>query len=206
MMELDPAETFRQEAADLLESLETVLLDLGQQPGDGELIDAAFRALHTIKGSGAMFGFDRVAAFTHDFETAFDLIRKGKIAANHDIITVSLSAKDYIRTLIEDPDSTDDIIGDAIVEELKRLIAGPDAPAPAAVVTAPGDEADPAAAGGWRIEIAFAPDILRNGTNPLSLLDEIRELAPASSKLISTTSRCSPSSSRRAASSTGRSS
>ena len=24
-----------------------------------------------------MFGFDRVAAFTHDFETAFDLIRKG---------------------------------------------------------------------------------------------------------------------------------
>lgn len=178
MMELDPAETFRQEAADLLESLETVLLDLGQQPGDGELIDAAFRALHTIKGSGAMFGFDRVAAFTHDFETAFDLIRKGKIAANHDIITVSLSAKDYIRTLIEDPDSTDDIIGDAIVEELKRLIAGPDAPAPAAVVTAPGDETGPAAAGGWRIEIAFAPDILRNGTNPLSLLDEIRELGP----------------------------
>ncbi len=40
-----------------------------------------------------MFGFDRVAAFTHDFETAFDLVRKGKIDANHDIVTVSLSAQ-----------------------------------------------------------------------------------------------------------------
>ena len=74
-MELDPTETFRQEAAELLDSLETVLLDLGQTPQDRDLIDAAFRALHTIKGSGAMFGFDKVAAFTHDFETAFDLIR-----------------------------------------------------------------------------------------------------------------------------------
>ncbi len=124
MMDLDPTEIFRQEAAELLETLETVLLDLGQRPGDGDLVDAAFRALHTIKGSGAMFGFDRVAAFTHDFETAFDLIRKGRIVADHEIVTVSLSAKDYIRTLIEDPDSTDAIIGEAIVAELHRLVSG----------------------------------------------------------------------------------
>lgn len=182
MMDLDPTEIFRQEAAELLETLETVLLDLGQRPGDGDLVDAAFRALHTIKGSGAMFGFDRVAAFTHDFETAFDLIRKGRIVADHEIVTVSLSAKDYIRTLIEDPDSTDAIIGEAIVAELHRLVSGlgsggagaeapePEAPAPAA-------EASPEEAG-WAIGIAFNPDILRNGTNPLGLLDELRDLGP----------------------------
>ena len=182
MMDLDPTEIFRQEAAELLETLETVLLDLGQRPGDGDLVDAAFRALHTIKGSGAMFGFDRVAAFTHDFETAFDLIRKGRIVADHEIVTVSLSAKDYIRTLIEDPDSTDAIIGEAIVAELHRLVSGlgaggagaeapePEAPAPAA-------EASPGEAG-WAIGIAFNPDILRNGTNPLGLLDELRDLGP----------------------------
>ncbi|HEY5797099.1 MAG TPA: chemotaxis protein CheA [Bosea sp. (in: a-proteobacteria)] len=183
MMELDPTETFRQEAAELLDSLETVLLDLGQSPQDRDLIDAAFRALHTIKGSGAMFGFDKVAAFTHDFETAFDLIRKGKIDANHDIVTVSLSARDYIRTLIEDPDSTDPIIGDAIVEELQRLIGGGSA-APRADASVGESErtgeagtAEPALAG-WTIEIAFEPDILRNGTNPLVLLDDLRALGP----------------------------
>ncbi|WP_108045404.1 chemotaxis protein CheA [Bosea sp. 124] len=182
MMELDPTETFRQEAADLLDSLETVLLDLGQTPQDRDLIDAAFRALHTIKGSGAMFGFDKVAAFTHDFETAFDLIRKGKIDANRDIVTVSLSAKDYIRTLIDDPDSTDPIIGEAIVEELQRLIGGGSAPGNAVPVGEP-DAVEAAVPGepagaGWMIEIAFEPDILRNGTNPLVLLDDLRALGP----------------------------
>jgi two-component system chemotaxis sensor kinase CheA len=180
-MELDPTETFRQEASELLDSLESVLLDLGQSPQNRDLIDAAFRALHTIKGSGAMFGFDKVAAFTHDFETAFDLIRKGKIDANHEIVTVSLSARDYIRTLIEDPESTDPIIGDAIVEELQRLIgAGPAAakqPAPAAGPVAEAAPEAPASAG-WRIGIAFEPGILRNGTNPLVLLDDLRALGP----------------------------
>lgn len=182
-MELDPTETFRQEASELLDSLETVLLDLGQTPQDRDLIDAAFRALHTIKGSGAMFGFDKVAAFTHDFETAFDLIRKGKIDANHDIVTVSLSARDYIRTLIEDPDSTDPIIGEAIVEELQRLIGGgsaaprADASVGESEMTEEPGTAEPAQAG-WTIEIAFEPDILRNGTNPLVLLDDLRALGP----------------------------
>lgn len=178
-MNIDPAETFRQEAAELLDSLETVLLDLGQRPQDRDLVDAAFRALHTIKGSGAMFGFDRVAAFTHDFETAFDLIRKGRIDANRDIVTVSLSAKDYIRTLIEDPDSTDPIIGEAIVEELQRLVGdggGKASKAAAPVAIAAPQEDAPAS--GWRIEIAFEPDILRNGTNPLVLLDDLRALGP----------------------------
>jgi two-component system chemotaxis sensor kinase CheA len=71
----DPEQVFLQEAQDLLELLEQTLLDLERTPGEGELIDKAFRALHTIKGSGAMFGFDAVAAFTHHVETAFDLVR-----------------------------------------------------------------------------------------------------------------------------------
>ena len=74
---MDPTEVFRQEASELFETLEGALLDLGQRPDDRELVDSAFRALHTIKGSGAMFGFENVSSFTHEFETAFDLVRKG---------------------------------------------------------------------------------------------------------------------------------
>ena len=36
--------------------------------------------MHTIKGSGAMFGFDDIAAFTHEVETTFDQVRGGKYA------------------------------------------------------------------------------------------------------------------------------
>jgi two-component system chemotaxis sensor kinase CheA len=79
----DPADIFRQESAELLEQLEQALLDLEQSPDDHDLIDTAFRALHTIKGSGAMFGFEQVAAFTHEFESAFDRVRKGEAAPDH---------------------------------------------------------------------------------------------------------------------------
>ena len=103
MTALDPAEVFRQEASELFETLESALLDLGLRPDDKELVDSAFRALHTIKGSGAMFGFDAVASFTHEFETAFDRVRKGEIKPNQDLISVALAAKDYIRALIEAP-------------------------------------------------------------------------------------------------------
>jgi two-component system, chemotaxis family, sensor kinase CheA len=174
MNEMDPTETFRQEVAELLENLESALLELGQTPQNRELIDTAFRSLHTIKGSGAMFGFDRVAAFTHDFETAFDLIRKGKIEANRDIVTVALAAKDYIRMLIDDPDAADPIIGEAIVADLNRCVNGPrDAPAVESHDRAP---ASKVATSGWRIQFSFDPDILRNGTNPLVLLDDLRAL------------------------------
>ena len=46
-----------------------------------------------IKGSGAMFGFDRVAGFTHHVETAFDLVRKGQTAITPGLIAVSLAPR-----------------------------------------------------------------------------------------------------------------
>ncbi len=76
-MSLDPVETFRIEAAELLEQVEQGLLDLTHRLTDKDLVDAVFRGLHTLKGSGAMFGFDDLAAFTHHCETAFDRVRKG---------------------------------------------------------------------------------------------------------------------------------
>jgi len=177
MTVLDPADVFRQEASELFEALEGALLDLTVRPDDRELVDSAFRALHTIKGSGAMFGFDKVAEFTHQFETAFDLVRKGEIKPTEDLISVALAAKDYIRALIEDPDSTDQIIGDAILDDLKRFV-GTDQPA-----EAPSVAAAPAAApvsdirrSGWRMHLEFESHILRNGSNPLDLFDDLSKL------------------------------
>lgn len=71
--------TYREEASDLLAELETSLLDLEETPGDSDPIDCVFRAMHTLKGSGSMFGFDEIAAFTHEVETVFDLVRNGKL-------------------------------------------------------------------------------------------------------------------------------
>ncbi|MFY8032491.1 MAG: Hpt domain-containing protein, partial [Devosia sp.] len=96
----DPTDTFKQEATELLEQLELSLLDLEQTPDNADLVNSAFRALHTIKGSGAMFGFSEVAGFVHEFETAFDKVRKGLRPATPELIAVALDAKDHVHKLI----------------------------------------------------------------------------------------------------------
>ena len=158
----DPAQLYRQEAAELLEQLEQDLLSLERAPGDHELMDSVFRALHTIKGSGAMYGFDRVAAFTHRLETAFDAVRQGHAVPTPDLIATTLAARDHIRQLIDAPDTADAAEGAAI---LARLDAVP-------ATTATGT----AAATTWRLRIRLPPNAMANGTNPLLLLDELRAL------------------------------
>lgn len=101
-MDDDMMAVFRQEATDLIESLERGLLDLSDSPEDRDLINAVFRDLHTIKGSGAMFGFADMAAFVHAFESAFDLLRSGKAVVTPEIIRLALSARDEIIGFLAD--------------------------------------------------------------------------------------------------------
>jgi len=71
--------TFREEAYELLAELESALLELEKNPGDQEQIGRAFRAMHTIKGSGGACEFVDIVAFTHDLETLFDKVRSGRV-------------------------------------------------------------------------------------------------------------------------------
>ncbi len=172
----DPAQIFREEAADLLTELESTLLRLETRPADRDLLDTAFRALHTIKGSGSMFGFDAAAAFTHHLESAFDQMRTGKIAPNSALIGVALAAKDHIRALIESPAHADPAEG----ERLLALVAAQTGAAPAASPASAPDLAEEAERPTtWRVRFRLAPDAVERGTNPLLLLDELSGLGDA---------------------------
>jgi two-component system chemotaxis sensor kinase CheA len=176
--EIDPAQTFRQEARELLEQLELVLLDLAQTPGDRELIDAAFRALHTLKGSGAMFGFADVAEFVHDFETAFDRLRKGETTASPRLIGIALEAKDHVDGLIFGEASSE--AGGAILAALREELDLPGAPDDATTTTtAPATSASAAPPRRWRVRFRLPADALVYGTNPLLLLGELAAIGPA---------------------------
>lgn len=171
----DPAATFRLEAQELLVQLEAALLDLEDRPDDRELIDTAFRALHTLKGSGSMFGFEALAAFTHHIENAFDQVRKGKQPPSGALISVALKAQDQMRALIEAPDSADQSVSDQLLGQLNVVMGAAEAlsaPTSAAVPAEPPPEGPTT----WRIRFRLAPDAMAMGTNPLLLLDELRGL------------------------------
>ena len=93
-------QAFREEAREILVDLESALLELGEHCEDMELVGRAFRALHTIKGSGAMFGFDALAAFTHNLENAFDEVRSGRLAVTSELVDLTLAAIDHIRNFL----------------------------------------------------------------------------------------------------------
>ena len=173
----DPAETFRQEARELLEQLESNLLDLEQNPGNSDLINSTFRALHTVKGSGAMFGFTAVAEFVHEFETAFDRVRKGETEATPALIGIALDAKDHIHRLIESPQAGA-AGGEAILSALRVIVGGGEGAAPVVASMAPAEIA-PAEVGRWRLTFYLPSDALVYGTNPLLLLDELAEIGPS---------------------------
>ena len=174
----DPITVFRTEAAELLEQIESGLLDLTRSLDDRNQIDAVFRGLHTLKGSGAMFGFDALAAFTHHCETAFDRVRKGDVPATHELVSAVLSAQDHMRALLETPNGDHDAMSAALLDNLHRAVNGAGSPAPAtgpAAVSTPAPEEE----GGlreWRIRFRLPENAMANGTNPLGLLDEMRDL------------------------------
>jgi two-component system chemotaxis sensor kinase CheA len=173
-------QAFQEEAREILVELEATLLELGDRPADPELVGKAFRALHTIKGSGAMFGFDRLAAFTHNLENAFDEVRNGHLTVTSELINLSLSALDEIKAMVEEGGSGGTTNSAACAEILAKLQQPTGPPRAAEKTEAPQKEAAPAAAQGgtrdWLIRFFPGPDLLRNGANPLMLLGELKQL------------------------------
>jgi two-component system chemotaxis sensor kinase CheA len=175
--------TYREEANELLTELETSLLELEETPEDVELIGRVFRAMHTIKGSGAMFGFDEIAGFTHEVETVFDMVRNGKMSVTKQLLNLTLRARDHIKTLLDvsvSGGAIDRTEGDAVIAGLKQLVTGVEpveivrsAPTSAPAAQAPAPSGDQKT---WRIRFKPIPEIFMSGTNPLGLINELREL------------------------------
>jgi two-component system, chemotaxis family, sensor kinase CheA len=93
---------FIEEANGLIDTLEKDLLELENKPADKELIESAFRAMHTIKGASSMFGFDFICEFTHHMESVYQLIREGKLKFNNEIFDITFQSIDHIRKLLTD--------------------------------------------------------------------------------------------------------
>jgi two-component system chemotaxis sensor kinase CheA len=115
------AEIFQEEAKELLEHLEQDLLDLEDDPENSDIIDRVFRTMHTIKGSGAMFGFTPVAEFTHHVENVLAEVRTGDVAVSRELISLILQSRDHITSLIAS-DHPDFAQGDVIIEQLSQLL------------------------------------------------------------------------------------
>lgn len=180
-------QAFKEEASDLLVELEKSLLELEESPDDSELIASTFRALHTIKGSSGMFGFDNITSFTHEIESVFDLIRNDKIKLSKSIIDLTLIAIDHISLMLQSDGTKKSLDSEKLVNEFKMILSKDKNK-----FSIEKSIETPSQINGNTIEIetrnissykiVFNPhrEIFQTGINPLLLINELKGLGTAS--------------------------
>ncbi|HAP44216.1 MAG: hypothetical protein A2087_14280 [Spirochaetes bacterium GWD1_61_31] len=138
---------FREEADELLVQLEGLLLELETNPADVDVLNATFRAVHTIKGSAGMFGFERISRFVHDFESLLDECRVGRLQADSSVVGLFLRARDIVKEMLaEDDDSAPfSAEGLEIIGAFKQLVDKHRAAAPVQTGSAPAPGANESA-------------------------------------------------------------
>lgn len=165
------AKAYKEEAHEILLELESMLLELGENPDNHDLIDSVFGAFHTIKGSGSMFGFDAIAEFTHEIESTLEYVRQGVIQVTPDLISMSLSARDKIMQMLDDDSNVLDDDAYIIIDGFKELCVTIEEEE-----VEPVKESEPRTTVTYRIRFKPDKDIFSTGTNPLLLLRELEEM------------------------------
>jgi len=181
-------QTFVVECRELLEQMEQALLSLEQAEQDPEIINAIFRAAHTIKGSAGMFGIDPIVAFTHAAESVLDRVRGGDIAMTAPLAALFIEAHDHLKELVDhvaegsQPDPASDNQGQSLIKQLEAYL-GQTADQTAEAHSNSDDvpvlqhdrverEHSDNIAGTdlWHISLRFGPEVFRNGMDPFSFV------------------------------------
>lgn len=186
-------QTFFEECSEALQQIEAGLTELREGVSSGETINAVFRSVHSVKGGAGIFGFDALVGFAHVFETVLDAIRSDRLSITPDVVDVLLPANDVLSDLIAMIRAGEAIApgyGAQSRHALEQLLAADGASEldgePAGdfegldfmPVRADDFDADGADNVSRDYAIVFRPhtDMLRQGSDPLLILRELRRL------------------------------
>ena len=145
-------DTFFEECEELLEAMDEGLTAIEGGDHDPEVVNAVFRAVHSIKGGAGAFGLDELVGFAHKFETVFDEVRSNKLQLDTKLIQLLLRCSDHLADLVgvaRDGGSTDEEHHDTLIAGLEEYLdeeeeeltfepmglGGPAAPPPLAIET-----------------------------------------------------------------------
>jgi two-component system, chemotaxis family, sensor kinase CheA len=182
-MDIDQAlQTFIVESRELLEAMNDGLLGIEHTQYRAELVNAIFRAAHTIKGSAGLFSLDYIVTFTHVLESVLDEAREGIVEISSELVTLLLSCGDHIGVLIDGVEAGQRGVDEATVQQgaplLKRLGAYLHAaPLPGALQKAVQRVASATVDSDcWHISLRFGRDVLKNCLDPLSFIRHLGTL------------------------------
>lgn len=92
---------FMDECQEHLHTLNTSLLALENDPNNAGLLEAIFRAAHTLKGASATMGFNKMSNITHAMEDLLTRVRNGEIAVSSEIVNILFECFDLLEALAQ---------------------------------------------------------------------------------------------------------
>lgn len=120
------------EAGDLIEKLGAQLVELEAHPQDSELLNAIFRAFHTVKGGAGFLSITPLVSLCHVTEDLFNALRNGKRAVDAELMDAVMQAVDQVQAMMEcvaagtaPPEAPA-----ALLQRLRALLEAPARPAP----------------------------------------------------------------------------
>jgi two-component system, chemotaxis family, sensor kinase CheA len=178
---------FYDEANEMVEGMEQVLLALESGEPDPETVNALFRYAHSFKGNSAAMGFTHLSKFTHGLESAMEALRKEQRTLTPELATLLLQAVDMIRTLLERTRTEGDVgdpTCDSLLQQINAVINGetpppvvaPSAPTTSSASTPAKPTETPATPQTPQYRITYQPaPTLSAEHDPLQLLSELNE-------------------------------
>lgn len=88
---------FLVEAGELVEGLSAQLIELEARPADSGLLNAIFRAFHTVKGGAGFLDLPPLVAVCHAAEDVFNALRGNRITVDATLMDVVLQVVDLVQ-------------------------------------------------------------------------------------------------------------
>lgn len=180
----DELPIFLAETDEHLQILDEGLVRLERDEGDEALIQALFRAAHTLKGSAGLIGHRRLVDLTHALETVFDALRKHTLHVTPTLIDLCLQGVDALRALRDEVVSLEPSPIDTalLVQQFLAQVQ----PAPGEQVTSPRPESirpasveteSPTTANGTiKVRVEISPQSIASAARALQVLLALQEL------------------------------
>ena len=143
---------------------------------DKEKIEHIFRIMHTLKGNSAMFGFNLIDQYTHQLETIYDLIRNGKMKISSDLMDLTLASVDHIKNLLDEESNLTAEVLNTHKTLLERISLMAESGSQTAKKSKTVQKEEKAGIKTYYIHFQPHPEILKNGTNPLYLVEDFKTL------------------------------
>ena len=166
------------EARELLAEMEQALLAIETQGSDSQLINAIFRAAHTLKGSSGMFNLQLVVEFTHLMENLLVQVRTGEQPIDAPRVSLLLNCGDYLSRLFDnvadgrEDEDPDPVTRARLCAELGDYLEG------VQLQTVSDDQAAQNAEGAthWRITLRPQPQVLAHGLDPIPFVQYLADM------------------------------